>query len=146
MPFFNREDSYKLLSDSVQLDETDMAKFIELPEYEAVLVYGVSSPTDQAPIVADILKSSAQVTEYNKVVVSIDRDYVHIVIAAGNKLLLCNSFPSKDNVTSAYFIFATMREFQINPELTIIHLYGEAPEGIEDDLSGYFQGVKVLCA
>ncbi|MFA7033785.1 MAG: DUF3822 family protein [Bacteroidales bacterium] len=144
-PFFNREDSYKLLSQAVQLDEKDMAKYTELPGYEAVLVYAVSDMSDPAPAVAALLSLSSSLSDYNKVVVSLDDDYVHIVIAAGKKLLLCNSYRSNDYVTSEYYIFAAMKKFQINPEITTLYFDKCVPDDMRDDLFRYFQGVEVLC-
>lgn len=143
--FFVRENSYKLLSEAVQLNEKDMAKYIELPDYKAVLVYAISEMGEPAPVVANLLKLSSKIADYNKIVASFDGSFVHVVIAAGNKLLLCNSYTAKDYVTCEYFIFAAIKEFQINPEISTLYFDKTLTNEIRDDLFRYFQSVEVLC-
>ena len=59
-------------------------------------------------------------------------------------LALCNSYPAADEVTAQYFLFAALRQFQINPEVTTVHFYGEAGETIKGDLFRHFASVEEL--
>ena len=67
-----------------------------------------------------------------------------IVVAAGDRLLLCNSFPAADEVTAQYFLFAALHQFQVNPEVTTVHFFGEADEAVKGDLFRHFASVEVL--
>ncbi|MFA5325690.1 MAG: DUF3822 family protein [Bacteroidales bacterium] len=141
---FKEEQQYKLLSELVQLDENDTVKHIALPDYEAVLVYAVSSSFGYIPVVYDLLTTLNKIHEHNKILVSFRDGYVHIVMAEGNKLLLCNSFPASDITTAEYFIFYAIKEFQINPEMTTIYFFEEIVDEIRDELFKYFQGVESI--
>jgi len=141
---FKEEQQYKLLSELVQLDGNDTVKHISLPAYEAVLVYAVSSSSEYAPVVYNLLTTLNKIREHNKILVSFCDCYVHIVMGEGNKLLLCNSFPASDITTAEYFIFYAIKEFQINPEMTTIYFYEEIVDEIRDELFKYFQGVESI--
>ena len=91
-----------------------------------------------------MLAAAAALDRYNKVVVHLGEDSVDIVVAAGDKLLLCNSVPARDEVTAQYYLFAALRQFQINPELTRVHFFGEAGESIKSDLFRHFASVEML--
>ena len=91
-----------------------------------------------------MLAAAAALDRYNKVVVHLGDDVVDIVLAAGEKLLLCNSFPAADAVTAQYFLFAALRQFQINPEVSTVYFFGEADEAVKGDLFRHFASVEAL--
>ena len=93
---------------------------------------------------ADMLEAAAALDCYNKVVVRVDGETVDIVLAAGEKLLLCNAFPAADPVSAQYYLFAVLRQFQINPEVTTVHFFGEADDTIKADLFRHFASVEML--
>lgn len=140
--FFNEEDKAEYLSSVVLLEESDTVKSIELPSFKAVLVY--SGDEGDAAVLAELISSVKSLASYNKVSARIWPDRVDIVIAAGENLLLCNSFPASDSITAQYFILAALKQFQINPEVTVLHLYGEADERMQEDLMRYFSSVDCL--
>lgn len=141
--FFNEGDSRNILSQVVQLEESDKAEYQELPEFQAVLVYA-PTPSGDSPVVLDMLLAVSSINEYNKVLACYDDSCVTVVIAAGSKLLLANSYPASDHVTGEYFIFAAMKQFQINPEVTTVYLYGDAPFEMKNDMFCYCKGVEKL--
>ena len=140
--YFSQDQATGLLSRVAILEKTDSVKSLELPCYKAVLLYA----GDQADALrlADMLSAAAALDRYNKVVVHLGADAVDIVLAAGEKLLLCNSYPAADPVTAQYFLFAALRQFQINPEVTTVHFFGEADEAVKGDLFRHFASVEVL--
>ena len=140
--FFSEEVAAGLLSATVLLDEKDSVKNMELPSYEAVLVY--TGKDSRARIIADIVEVSSRIDKYNKVVVHLGNGFVDIALAEGKKLLLVNSFPAADDVTVQYFIFAALRNFQISPEVTSIYFRGMASESIKEDLFRYFNSVESI--
>lgn len=140
--YFSPEAAGSLLSQVAILEKSTPVKSMELPCYKAVLVY--AGDDSQARCIADMLAAAAALDRYNKVVVHLGEDAVDIVVAAGDKLLLCNSFPARDEVTAQYYLFAALRQFQINPELTRVHFFGEACESIKSDLFRHFASVEML--
>ena len=140
--YFSQESATELLSQLVVLEKSAPVKSLELPCYKAVLVYAGDDAA--ARCIAAMLSAAAALDRYNKVVVHLAEDAVDIVVAAGERLLLCNSFPARDEVTAQYYLFAALKQFQINPELTRVHFYGEARETIKSDLFRHFASVEVL--
>ena len=140
--FFSESAAEELLSQVVVLEKGDTVKSLELPCYKAVLLY--AGDDADAHRLSDMLSAAAALDRYNKVVVHQGETYVDIVIAAGDRLLLCNSYPASDPVTAQYFLFAALRQFQINPEVTTVHFFGEADEKVKGDLFRHFASVEVL--
>lgn len=140
--YFSQSAARDLLSKVVILEKTDAVKSLELPCYKAVLLYAGDDAA--ARELAAMLAATAALGCYNKVVVRLGGEWVDIVVAAGDRLLLCNSYPAADEVTAQYFLFAALRQFQINPEVTTVHFYGEAGETIKGDLFRHFASVEEL--
>lgn len=140
--FFSESAAKDMLSQVVVLEKEATVKSLELPCYKAVLLYAGDDAA--ARRLAAMLEAAAALDRYNKVVVHQGPQVVDIVLAAGEKLLLCNSFPASDPVTAQYFLFAALRQFQINPEVTTVHFYGEADEALKGDLFRHFASVEML--
>ncbi|MCF0177935.1 MAG: DUF3822 family protein [Bacteroidales bacterium] len=137
--FFREEDARRILSELVPLERTDSVKNIELPEYEAVLVY-----CGDTPIIYDMIKGLVGISDFNKVMFQVESGQLHLVLAAGDKLLLANSYGVEDFVTAEYFIFAALQKFQINPEMTTVYHRGELAYEQKEQLFRYFLGVEEL--
>ena len=140
--YFSKDLAEDLLSSVVVLEKSDSVKSLELPCYKAVLLY--AGDDGRAQLLRGMLEAAAALDRYNKVVVHLDGQVVDIVVAAGERLLLCNSFPAADPVTAQYFLFAALRQFQINPEVTTVHFFGDADDSVKGDLFRQFASVEVL--
>lgn len=140
--FFSQASARELLSRVVILEKTDSVKSMELPCYKAVLLYAGDDAAARS--LAGMIDAAAGLSCYNKVVVHLDETSVDIVLAAGDRLLLCNSYPASDEVSAQYFVFAALRQFQINPEVTTVHFYGDAGQTLKGDLFRHFASVEVL--
>ncbi len=140
--YFSKDLAEDLLSSVVVLEKSDSVKSLELPCYKAVLLY--AGDDGRAQLLREMLEAAAALDRYNKVVVHLDGEIVDIVVAAGERLLLCNSFPAADPVTAQYFLFAALRQFQINPEVTTVHFFGDADDSVKGDLFRHFASVEVL--
>ena len=140
--YFSQDKARDLLSQVVILEKTDSVKSLELPCYKVVLLYAGDDAS--AHCIAGMVETAAALACYNKVVMHLDGDSVDIVVAAGERLLLCNSYPAADPVTAQYFLFAALRQFQINPQVTTVHFFGEAGDTIKSDLFRHFASVEVL--
>ena len=140
--FFSEQTAEEMLSGVVILEKGDSVKSLELPCYKAVLLY--AGKEEDARLLGEMLAAASSLPQYNKVVVHLGPDVVDIVVAAGERLLLCNSYPASDSVTAQYFIFSAVRQFQINPEVTTVHFYGEAGGDIKGDLFRHFASVEAI--
>lgn len=140
--YFSPDTAEDLLSKLVLLEKPTSVKSLELPCYKAVLLYAGEDAA--AHCIADMLAAAATLACYNKVVVHLGSGTVDLVLAAGDKLLLCNSFPAADEVTAQYFLFAALKQFQINPEVTTVHFFGEAGETVKGELFRHFASVETL--
>ena len=130
--YFSEEAAYDLLSQVVILEKTDSVKSLELPFYKAVLLYAGNQ--DEALALSEMLAAAAALPQYNKVLAHMGEKVVDIVVAAGDRLLLCNTYPAADAVTAQYYLFAALRQFQINPEVTTVHFYGEVAETVKSKI------------
>ncbi|MBQ0025336.1 MAG: DUF3822 family protein [Bacteroidales bacterium] len=140
--FFSEGYAAGFLASVTSLEEGSSVKNKELPAYKAVLVY--TGEDSRALEIERIVDALSRIDKYNKVVVNIGGGVVDIALAEGRKLLLVNTFPAADDVTAQYFIFAALRQFQINPEVTTVYLYGESSDSIKEDLFRYFYSVESL--
>ena len=140
--YFSPASAADLLSQVVILEKSDTVKSLELPCYKAVLLYAGADA--DARRIADMLEATAALDRYNKVVVHLEPETVEIVVAAGDRLLLCNAYPAADEVTAQYYLFAALKQFQINPQVTTVHFFGEAGETIKGDLFRHFASVEML--
>lgn len=144
--FFSPEDSHKILSEVVPLQDTDIVKYMELPDYKAVLIYVPNSTDKRAsePPIAELLRFTPSISGHNRLAVTLEEGYIYIVLAEGDKLLLANAYPATDIVTAEYFIFATLQEFQINPRMTTIYFLGEVPSGLTEEMFRHFHSVEFV--
>ena len=141
--FFDKEKAYQILSEAVRLEETDKVYYKELPEQKAVLVYAAEAE-DELPPVAGLLGALPRIADHNKVAASVNDATISIALAEGDRLLLANAYPAPDAVTAEYFLFATLRQFQLNPQITTVYFLGETPRELLNDLFRHFKGVERL--
>lgn len=140
--FFSPDSAASLLSSVAVLDGKDSVKNIELPAYKAVLIY--TGEDASARILADMVEAASRIDKYNKVVARVADGEVTVLVAEGRKLMILGSYPAPDDVTAQYYIFACLRQFQMNPEVSTIYFYGAASDSIKQDLFRYFNSVEVL--
>lgn len=142
--FFTPAEAHNILSEVCELHPDDKISYKELPQYKAVLVYAYTTDEDGAPRIAGLLDKLPSYREYNRIAAVRHDGYLHLCIAEGDKLMMANSFPAEDPVTAEYFIFAALNQFQINPQVSTIHLDDVSMVSMKKDLSAYFKGVKLL--
>jgi hypothetical protein len=141
--FFNGD--VQVLSQVVGVSPSETIKYVELPAFEAVLLF-VPGPDDRKPVIYDLLCSLSRIEDYNKVLFCIEDSVLHLTIGAGDKLLLANSYEAKDFTTALYFIFAAMHDLQVNPQMTTLYYKGDIAYDNQELLFSYFKGVEQLCA
>ena len=152
----------KSLSEVVELSDEDPVEFIEVPEFAAVLLYSNAigeamskmlsetvirtdgSKTVPLPEIYYMLKRICRIPDYNKIMASYMDGWLHLVIAQGKSLLLCNSFKAPDFTTAEYFLFMVMKKLQLNPEVSSMYFRTDLSEEQEMSLYRYFKNVEQI--
>ena len=143
--FFDGAEARMMLSQVVKIEENDIVKHIELPHFKAVLVYAISpSSSEQKPNIYSLLNAAEKIPGHNKIVFEYAEGIVHIVLATPDSLLLANSYPATEFVTAEYFVFAALKEFSMNPEVTTLYYSGSLSYEEKESLFNYFQGVESI--
>ena len=160
--FFEPASARALLEETVRLRPQDAVEAVDVPEFGAVLLYSPSLDESLSRAIAStvfdtdgrpgrilpelwfVLRSLSSCPDYNKIVASWRDGYLHLAIAQGRSLQLCNCFEAADFTTAEYFIFLAMKKLQLNPEQSVICF--RTPLTTEQELSlyRYFKSVEVL--
>ena len=145
--FYNPASSRQTLGEVVVLDDADVVKAAEVPQYEAVLLYAAPSEgSDALPELWYLLRDLPHIRDYNRILASWKDGRLFLGIAQGGTLLLANSYEAPDFTTAEYYVFLAMKSLQLNPEVSSI--YFRHPIGAEDEMSlyRYFKSVEYLDA
>ena len=160
--FYSPETAQKLLSEVVSLSGDEIVECVELPEFNAVLVYSNmigetltrvisetvlcadGSKARPLPVAYYMLKSLADITDYNKILAAYMDGVLYLVLAQGSTLLLCNSFKAPDFTTAQYFIFLALKKLQLNPEMSTITFMTRLDYEQEMSLYRYFRSVECI--
>lgn len=161
-PFFNEQEAFSALDEVCQIDRDDLVEYVPVEDFDAVLVFSnsigesLSRAVRATVITADgstprvlpemyyMLKSLRGIKEYNKILVSYMDGYLHLAVAEGNTLKLCNVFRAPDFTTAEYYIFLVLKRLQLNPEISTI--FFRTPLAAEQEMSlyRYFKAVEAL--
>ena len=160
--FFNPDEAKKMLAGVVSLGDVESVESVDMPDYNAVLVYSnqigetltrvVSETVLQVdgskarvlPVTYFMLKSLASLPEYNKILAAYMDGVLYLALAQGSTLLLCNSFKAPDFTTAQYFIFLAMKKLQLNPEMSTITFMTNLDDEQEMSLYRYFRSVDYI--
>ena len=113
--FFDESGCRASLADVVRLEADDEVKYVEIPQYGAVLVYSADESTGTSisennvsgeegplPELFFILRDLGRCTEYNKILCSWLEGRLFLAIAQGRTLLLANTYEAADFTTAAF--------------------------------------------
>ena len=160
--FYRQESAKALLQDVVRLPEGAVVESVEIPEFGAVLIYSNSIGGTLHKVIADsvlmvdgnraqllpemyyMLKEVLNISEYNRILASYMDGVLHLVVAQGKTLLLCNTFKAPDFTTAEYFVFMVMKKLQLNPEMSSITFRTPLNEEQEMSLYRYFKSVDTI--
>ena len=160
--FFDASDARTALSEVSCVREGDKIATIPVPQYGAVLVYSNSideslsrvisqtvfrkdgAPVEVLPEMYYVLRDLGNCHEYNRIVASYRDGRLYLAIAQGGNLKLCNVFDAVDFTTAEYFIFLSMKSFQLNPEVSTIAFRTALSEEEKMSLYRYFKAVEEL--
>ena len=145
--YFDPATAREALAGVADLKEGDVVEHLDLPQYDAVLVYTVgedSAVVDGTPEIYKLLTQLQDCPEYNKILCSLCDNRLYLAIAQGENLMLANSFPIQDFTTAEYYIFLSLKSLQLNPEVSTV--CWRTPLDAEDEMSlyRYFKAVVNL--
>lgn len=150
----------ELLASVADLSETDSVSSVEMGEFGATMIWSPTigetlsetlrntvrrvdgSRTDVLPELYCMLRSLHGISTYNKIVASIADSSLHLVVAEGGSLRLCNVFDAPDFTTAEYWIFSAMKSLQFNPDVSDIFFRTPLTEEEEISLCSYFRSVE----
>ena len=136
--YFDPATAREALAEVVDLREGDVVEHLDIPQYDAVLVYSTGEDSvvvDGTPEIYKLLMRLPDCPEYNKILCSLGEDHLFLAIAQGDNLMLANSFPVQDFTTAEYYIFLALKSLQLNPEISTI--CWRTPLDAEDEMSLY---------
>ena len=136
--FFDPATAHQALAEVADLREGDVVGHLDIPQYDAVLVYTTGEDSvvvNGTPEIYKLLTKLPDCPEYNKILCSLGEDHLFLAIAQGDRLMLANSFPVQDFTTAEYFIFMSLKSLQLNPEISTI--CWRTPLDAEDEMSLY---------
>ena len=150
------------LAEVCALRDTDFVESVPVPSQGAVLVFSNSLDESLSKVLSQlVLPASGQpvrvlpelyyllqeldaIGEYNKIVLSWQDGWLHLVISQGNHLALANVFEAPDFTTAQYFLFLALKRLQLNPELSTVHVRTPLDADAEMSLYRYFKSVVQL--
>lgn len=151
-----------LLSSVADISETDSISSVVIEELGATMIWSPSigetlsetlrnsvlrvdgGRADVLPELYGMLRSLSGISQYNKIVASIADSRLHLVIAEGRSLRLCNVFDAPDFTTAEYWIFSAMKSLQLNPDMSDIFFRTPLSDGEEISLCSYFRSVETV--
>lgn len=140
--FFDPATRRDALAGVCDLKEDSEVRHIEIPQYDAVLVYSLDEDgIDSVQEMVQILSVLPGLTDYNKLLCSLKDGLLTMAVAQGKTLLLANSFATADFTTAEYYIFLVIKSLQINPEMSTICWLTELKEEEKMSLYRYFKAV-----
>ena len=144
--FFDPASAREALAEVADLAEGQAVGHLDIPHYDAVLVYAKDgdSVVDDTPPIYALLSRLPDCPEYNKILCGILDDTLYLAVAQGKSLLLANSFPARDFTTAEYFIFLSLNSLQLNPEISTICWLSQLDAEDEMALYRYFKAVEYL--
>ena len=146
---FDPKTARAMLVELVDLTEDEEVDFIDVPSYDAVLVYAVPPHAVKdggryIPELYRLLSASVKIDEYNRIVASWSDGRLYLVVAQGRTLLFCNSFEAKQFTDAEYFLFLVLSRLQLNPEVSSVFFRTSPGEVEEKSLCRYFKSVGYL--
>lgn len=147
--FFNPSTAEDALREVVKLDVNDNVKYVDVPQFDAVLVYSdydsiSGGRSETLPEMFYILDTLPQCREYNKILASWCDGVLYLAIAQGKSLMIANAYKAQDFVTAEYYIFLAMKSLQLNPEMSTICWRSRIGNEDEMSLYRYFKAVEQL--
>ena len=143
--FFDPAAERETLAEVANIQEGTKVDHIDIPQYDAVLIYTVGEDSDVSGLkMAEILGVLPKCAEYNKILCSISDDCFYLAIAQGKSLLLANCYRIQNFTSAEYYLFLALKSLQLNPEVSTVCWLSRLDADDEMSLYRYFKAVEQL--
>ena len=96
-------------------------------------------------IALKMLELAQRFTEYNKLVVSLQENFLYLCLMEGDKLITLNSYAVEDFNTALFYTLAALKGAQINPSQTKIRIFKTKLEYNQLERFGtYFKRAEII--
>lgn len=96
-------------------------------------------------IALKMLELAQSFTEYNKLVVSLQENFLYLCLMEGDKLITLNSYAVEDFNTALFYTLAALKGAQINPSQTKIRIFKTKLEYNQLERFGtYFKRAEII--
>lgn len=96
-------------------------------------------------IALKMLELAQRFTEYNKLVVSLQENFLYLCLMEGDKLITLNSYAIEDFNTALFYTLAALKGAQINPSQTKIRIFKTKLEYNQLERFGtYFKRAEII--
>ena len=119
--------------------------------YAAPATAGTAVPAEQGShslpkhIALKMLELAQRFTEYNKLVVSLQENFLYLCLMEGDKLITLNSYAVEDFNTALFYTLAALKGAQINPSQTKIRIFKTKLEYNQLERFGtYFKRAEII--
>lgn len=128
----------RIMEELYPISGSDEVFFMDIPDYHAVLLYswahGVNTAKETKPEICRYLSALPRISEHNKAILRYNKaensgeSSTLILIADGDRLITANHYHTTDFGSAIYYMMEILRQSQINPHQTSVHLIGEISE------------------
>lgn len=139
--FYDENCAGNFLAQVFDMPENTPVKSVNVPSYDAWLVYAEENP-GEVPAMLPLIEKLPACSDYNKIMCCWKDGELSLAIAQGKTLLLCNVFRAEDFTTAEYFIFLALKQLQLNPEVSTICWMNPLDDEQQMSLFRYFKGVE----
>ncbi len=143
----------RIMEELYPISDSDEVFFIDVPEYEAVLLYswkpGSNAAKDSKPEIYRYLSALPGLSEHNKAILRYGKaensgeSPTLIIVADGDRLITANHYHTTDFGSAIYYLMEILRQSQINPQQTSVHLFGEITREEIEMAARYVRGCIV---
>ena len=132
------------------LDEINAKK---VPQEQMVLIFAANSTFlnivkkyqpkfDLYPSVFTYINYLPLLDGYNKLFFRFQKGITIVIAAEGEKIIHCNSYPTKHFNSGLYFLLLVLKEIQFNAEQTTVYISGNIKDLEVYDIAKYFSKIK----
>ena len=106
-------------------------------------IKNIQPDAEFTPVVYQMIEKIPTFKENNKILLHFGKEKTDIVAAERGNLLLVNSFPAPDPITTLYYLFMVIKEVMFNPEFTTLQIFGDISKGLKKEVSRYFKNINI---
>lgn len=147
---YTKNNGEKILRDQFNLNKEAIIKSLEIPDFNAFLVYSDNHISDSniqvKPLIIALISILKDSKSYNKVIIhySHEQEIAQLIICTWNKLELITSFKSDSFDTAIYYLLLSLKKLQINHHQTSLRICNKVTKDQMDFLNNFFRKVTLV--